>query len=174
MEKAFDNIIKYGLYALVFFLPLWFLPLTISPLNINKQMFLAAFVFLSLILWVVHIFISGKTRFINNKLNFAVIFFIAVVSLSAFFSSSTPQSFWGMNFEYDTLFGFVLYGILFFLFANLVKKEDISKILWSFVFSGVIFSLLFFVQLFKPVFPIDSIGSMSSLAIFLAAVVSVI
>jgi len=171
MGRILEKIFKYGLRLFVFLFPLWFLPLTISPLNINKQMFLAAFVFGLLLLWIIKVFIEGKTRFISNKLNFAILIFLGLSLISAFFSYSKPQSFWGMNFEFDAFFSFVLYGILFFLFANLVKKEEISKIIWVFVLSAEILSLLFIVQLFKPVFPL---GAMSSLAIFLAAAVSVV
>lgn len=171
MEKVLDKIIKYGLRLLVFLLPFWFLPLTASPLNANKQIFLAAFVFLLLILWLVKILIEGKMRFVRNKLNLAVLLLFSVVLISALFSFSKSQSFWGMDFEFDALFGFGLYAILFFLFANLPKDEEISKFLWVFVFSAEILSLLFLIQLFRPVFPL---GSISSLAVFLAAALAVI
>jgi len=176
MENILNKIIKYGLYSLVFLLPLFFLPWTIFPVALNKQMLLAVFVFLLLILWLVKIISSGKLSFAWNKLSVAVLLLLLVLGISTVFSSARIQSFWGMAFEPDTLFSFILYILIFFLFANLLKeKEEISKVIFSFLLSSGILALLFLIQIFKPIFPWDfaqstgfnPVGSIQSLAIFL-------
>ena len=37
------------------------------------------------------------------------------------------QSFWGMSVEPDTLFNFILYGLVFFLFSNLISKKEVFQ-----------------------------------------------
>jgi len=175
MERVLDKIIKYGLYLLVFLFPFWFLPWTISPVAFNKQILLAVFVFLLLILWLVKIISSGKLSFVWNKLNTAVILLLLVLGISTIFSSARIQSFWGMADEPDTFFNFILYGLVFFLFANLISANQLKSVLISFLAGSGILSLLFLIQCFKPIFPwgfaqssgFNSIGSIQSLAVFL-------
>lgn len=171
MERALDKIIKYGLYLLVFLFPLWFLPWTISPFVINKQVFLSIFVFLLLIFWMIKIIITGKLNLTYSKLNIALISLLSVLIISTIFSSSRIQSFWGMGFEPGTLFSFILYILVFFLFANLINESGARCLISVFLASSGILALLFLVQIFKPVFPWDfslnPIGSVQALAVFL-------
>jgi len=173
-----DKIIKYSLYSLVFLLPLFFLPLTNFPLLLNKQMLLSVFVFLLLILWIVKIISSGKLNFKWNKITGSVLLLILVLGISTLFSGSRIQSFWGMSFEPDTLFSFILYGLVFLLFANLINKDQIKSVLISILASSGVLSVLFLIQsLWRPVFPWDfaqsigfnSVGTVQTLAIFLGA-----
>jgi len=178
MKNMLDKIIKYSLYLLVFLLPLFFLPLTSFPIVFNKQMLLSVFVFLLLILWLVKIISSGKLNLTWNKITGSVFLLISILGISTLFSGAKIQSFWGMSFESDTLFSFILYGLVFLLFANLINKEQIKSVLMSFLASSGILSILFLVQsLWRPVFPWDfaqgvgfnSVGTVQTLAIFLGA-----
>lgn len=178
MKNMLDKIIKYSLYSLVFLLPLFFLPLTNFPLLLNKQMLLSVFVFLLLILWIVKIISSGKLDFRWNKITGSVLLLILVLGISTLFSGSKIQSFWGMSFEPDTLFSFILYGLVFLLFANLVNKDQLKSVLISFLASSGILSVLFLIQsLWRPIFSWDfaqsigfnSVGTVQTLAIFLGA-----
>ena len=175
MEKILDKIIKYGLYLLVFLLPLWFLPWTVFPVALNKQMLLSVFVFLLLILWLVKTISSGKLSCAWGKLSTGVTLLLLVFGISTVFSSARIQSFWGMADEPDTFFNFILYGLVFFLFANLISANQLSSVLISFLASSGILSLLFLIQIFKPIFPWDfaqssgfnPVGSIQGLAVFL-------
>lgn len=171
-----DRIIKYGLYSLVFLLPLFFLPLTVFPVILNKQMLLSAFVFLLFILWMLKVMISGKLSLAWGKLSKSIFLFLIILTLSTVLSGSKIQSFWGMSFEPDTLFSFILYAFGFFLFANLLKKEDVLKVILAFLASSGVLSLFFLIQAFwRPVFPwgftqslgFNPVGSVQSLAVFL-------
>ena len=56
-----EKIIKYSFYLLIFLLPLWFLPWTVFPVALNKQMLLAVFVFLLLIIgWIIEILLLTR------------------------------------------------------------------------------------------------------------------
>jgi len=170
-----DKIIKYGLYSLVFLLPLFFLPWTIFPVALNKQMLLAVFVFLLFILWMIKVMIEGKLTFVLGKLTGSIFLLFVVLAISTIFSSSKIQSFWGMSFESDTLFSFILYILVFFLFANLISVNQLKSALISFLTSSGILALLFLIQIFKPIFPWDftqstgfnPVGSVQGLGIFL-------
>jgi len=176
MEQVLNKIIRYSLYLLVFLLPLWFLPFTVLPVIINKQMLLAVFVFLLFILWMLKIMIEGKLNFAWGKITKSLILLFIILGISTAISSSKIQSFWGMSFEPDTLFSFILYLLVFFLFANLISENQLSSAVISFLASSGILSLFFLIQAFwKPLFPWDftqgagfnPVGSVQSLGVFL-------
>jgi len=177
MKNILDKVIKYSLYSLVFLLPLFFLPLTSFPFLLNKQMLLSVFVFLLLILWIIKIIGSGKLNFQWNKITGSVFLLISILGISTFFSGARIQSFWGMSFEPDTFFSFILYGLVFLLFANLINKDQIKSVLISLLASSGVLSILFLIQsLWRPVFPwsfaqnvgFNPVGTVQTLAIFLA------
>jgi len=175
MEKILDKLIKYFLYLLVFLFPLWFLPWTNFPVVLNKQILLSVFVFLLVILWMVKIIISGKVNLSWGKLPLAIIPLLVILAISTAFSSSRIQSFWGMNFEPDTLFSFILYILFFFLLANLINESGARNLISVFLLSSGILALLFLIQTFRPIFPWDfaktpgfnPVGSAQALAVFL-------
>ena len=170
-----DKIIKYGLYLLVFLMPIFFLPWTAFPVDFNKQTLLAVFVFLLLIFWLIKVISSGKISFVWNKLSAAVLLLILALGISAIFSSAGFQSFWGMNVEADTFFNFLLYGLVFFLFSNLISINQLKSVLISVLASSGILALLFLIQAFYKVLPwnftqvagFNPIGSVQALAVFL-------
>jgi len=124
VERILNKKIKYGLYLLVFLLPLFFLPLTNFPVVLNKQMLLAIFAFLLLIFCAVKIISSGKLKFRWDKITLCLLLFILVQGLSTLFSKGRAQSFWGMSFEADTFFNFILYTLLFLFLTNLLGTTE--------------------------------------------------
>jgi len=171
-----DKIIKYGLYSLVFLLPLFFLPRTVSQIALNKEILLSLFVFLLLILWMLKIMIKGKLNFAWGKITKSLILLFIILGISTALSGSKIQSFWGTSFEPDTFYSFILYILVFFLFANLIKKDSIFPTLAAFLVGSGVLAALFLIQIFKPtIFPWDfaqsagfnPIGSVQALAVFL-------
>jgi len=164
MENILNKTTKYCLYALVFLLPLFFLPLTSFLMAQSRQFFLAGFCFLIIILWSLKVFISGKVSFIWNKLSLSVLCLLLVLGISVLFSGSKIQGLWGMSFEPDTFFSFILYAIIFFLFANLVSANHQRKlVLLLFLLSSGILAVLFLINSFVNFLPgaIDSFRSLS-------------
>jgi len=163
-----DCLIKYGLYGLVFLTPIFFLPWTISPIALNKQTLLAVFCFLILIFWSVKIIVSGKINFVWNRLVQAVFLLLIILGASTFFANSKAHSFWGMNIEPDSFFSFILYGLVFFLLANLCQnRKEIIKVVLIFLSSSGILAVAFLIG-FNP------IGSAQALAIFLGGSLSIL
>ena len=186
MEKIIDKIIKILLYLVVFLLPIFFLPLTIFPVAWNKQILLAIICFLVSILWLVKIIKTGKINWVWNKVGLAVLVLLIVLGISTIFSTARAQSFWGTSAEPDTFLNFILYGLTFFLFANLISENQRSnqreisvlKVIKLFLLSSGILALLFLLQeVFKLVLPWDfakgggfnPIGSVQALAVFFGA-----
>lgn len=175
--EILDKIIKYGFLILAFLLPIFFLPLTVFPVAVNKQFLLALFCLLFLILWLIKIVITGKLKIGVNLLSGAVLFFLLVFGVSAIFSLSKTQSFWGMGAEPDVFINLILYALIFFLFANLIElKKDIGWIIGAFLASSGITVLLFLLKIFGlSIFPWDfsqvvgfnPIGTVQALGIFL-------
>ena len=188
-----DEIIKYCLYLLVFLFPFFFLPWTVSPVGLNKQMLLAFIVFSVFVLWGIKVMSFGKIAVRTGKISKLVLLVLSVVGLSFAFSISRSQSFWGSLAEADTLFSFILYGFVFFLFANLLayspegysqgkrtrrkdKGNEVLKAIYFFLAGSGISAVLFFIQSFFKVFPwsftvktggLSPIGSVQALSIFL-------
>ncbi len=177
MENILNKIIKYTLYSFVFLFPLFFLPWTAFPMALNKQILLSIFAFSLLILWVIKIIGTGKLSFRWNKLTGSVLLLLLVLGISTAFSGARAQSFWGMSFEPGTFFSFLLYGLVFLLFANLLKeKKEILRVISFFLASSGVLAALFLIQSFwRPIFPWDfartagfnPIGTVQGLAIFL-------
>ena len=188
MSNILDRLIKISLYLLAFLVPIFFLPLTIWPVALNKQMLLSFLALFCLILWLVKIFFQGKLSIVWNKTALLVLAMILVFGISMFFSGTKAQSFWGMNIEPDSFFNLILFGLVFFLFANLSSYRvteksysvtNISNILYAFLAGTGILSVLFLAQVFlkKPIFPWDfaqslgfnPVGTVQALGLFLGA-----
>ncbi len=172
-----DKAIKWVLYLLAFLVPLFFLPWTTSPVPLNKQILVVILTFLALILWIIKIITSGKISFNLGIVSKAVLLFLIILGLSTFFSDSIGQSFWGTSVEPDIFFNFILYGLVFFLFTNLIRtyKDGTFKMLLIFLASSGILGILFLAQPIFKIFPWDftkingfsPIGSVQALGVFL-------
>ena len=184
MVNYLDRLIKYGLYSLVFLMPIFFLPWTVSPVALNKQTLLAVFCFLILIFWLIKIIVLGKINFVWNNLSKAVLLLIIVLGVSTFFADSKINSFWGMNLESDSFLSFILYGLVFFLFANLLEnKKQILKVVLIFLGSSSILAVVFLIQTFwgsifswefTKVIGFNPIGSVQALAVLLGGSLSIL
>ena len=175
-----DRVGKYVIYFLVFFLPLFFLPFTFDVLDFNKQFFLGILVFISLLFWLIKSFFSGRFEFNSNFLIIPTLVFILVNALSLVFSSSRYSSFWGWPLNVSQGFLTLIYFFtLYFLISNYFNsKKEILKLLSILIFSGFLVSIFSILQIFsKFIFTWDftkfisfnSVGTLNSLTLFLAA-----
>lgn len=190
MGITINKITKYCLYLLVFLFPFFFLPLTISPVNINKEVFFTLALFLIFILWGIKVIGSGRMSIRTDKISRLAFLVLAVAGLSFVFSVSKSQSLFGHLVAPDTFFALILYVLSFFLFTNLLncysRKDDLSGnknnndiliVIYFFLSGSGILALLFFVQLFWKIFPLDLtmiVGSSQSLSIFLGGALVVL
>jgi tetratricopeptide (TPR) repeat protein len=152
------------LLALLVLVPIFFLTFTIpnDVLTLNKQLLIYVGAFLALAVWMFLIIRQGGMVYKKSGLEIGVLVFLATWLLASIFS---PQ--WYKSFVSAT--GFISWGamvLIFFLFVNFFKKEDIGKII-DFYVLGVFLALLFsMLNLFGvPVFKVLNIFSSSALTI---------
>ncbi|MDD4990194.1 MAG: tetratricopeptide repeat protein [Candidatus Pacebacteria bacterium] len=148
MKTTINIITSYLMAGFAFLLPVFFLPNVIQPGLIGKQIFLAVFVFLFAGLWVAKALKSGQIKLFWSKGLFFVLALLLIISLANVFSLSPTQSFWGMNFEPDTTWSFILYSVLFFFclqFAAENKKMIVGTIK-GFLAGSLVLSCMFFLQ----------------------------
>src|SRR3989344_212668 len=96
-ETIYSRLSRWLLIAGVFLLPLFFLPWTTSVLEFNKQMLSVILAGVSLILWLLHVVISGQLSWRTNPLDKGVAAFLLAVSLSTLFSLARFKSLFGLT-----------------------------------------------------------------------------
>ena len=174
--KNFLKIARAAVYFLVFLLPIFFLPFTANVLDFNKQALLLFLVFVSLICWLGSCLISNRLEVNISFLNLPVLALLLISGISTIFSLSRYGSFWGwplaVSPSFISLLGLV---ILYFLIANLFKRDEIPFLFLTLFLSGFLTALYFIFQLFgKFILPFDftktvsfnTIGAINSLAIY--------
>jgi len=162
------KISKYLFYLLVFFLPLFALPQANLSAVFSKKVFLAVFIFLILFCWLVQVLISGKIKYKGGKVSKILFLFLLISAISFALSGFSSQSFFGEPLQTDSLFVFILYGLIFFFALNLLETEkEILHIIKIFLVSSGILSFLFFIQYFSGSISFNPIGSVQALSLFL-------
>ena len=71
-----ETIIRWGLYAFAFLLPLFFMPGNSDVLELNKQLLLIIFCLVLLIAWLGKMIAEGKIEFKKSWLNLGIVFFL--------------------------------------------------------------------------------------------------
>jgi tetratricopeptide (TPR) repeat protein len=174
--KKFLKVARFSVYALIFLLPLFFLPWTSNVLDFNKQTLLLFLVFISLICWLASALISNKLEINTSFLNLPVLTLVLTGGVAVIFSLSRYGSFWGWPLAVSSGFiSLVEFVVIYFLIANLFKKDEILFLFLALFVSGFFAALYFIFQLFgKFILPFDfaknlsfnTIGTVNSLAIY--------
>ncbi len=150
-KKIVDWIIKFSIYATIFFLPLFFLPTVSSALELNKQFLLVVLIGIGFLAWV------GKMAW-ENKIKFKKIFilvplltFLGVMCLNAVFSVYSEVSFWGAEGEeHKSFISMIFFAALFILVLNNIKtKKEIFKVIFVLLASGFLVTLYGILQIWE-------------------------
>lgn len=177
LTKICENTLKYGIYLLVFLLPIMFLPWTSEVLDSNKQVILLLLVFISLIAWMVKTLISGSLSLNLNKTHIAVLIFSLVVLLSTLFSLDKYGSFWGWpRASSESFLTLASLALLYLLISNVFSKKEIFVSIVLLALSGFLAVLIGIFQLlgvflpfnFAKIASFNTIGTVGSLGIFAA------
>jgi len=175
-----DKVIKWGLYVLIFLFPLFFLPFNFNNIELNKQLLLIVFGLILLIAWLGKMIAQGKAEFKKSMLNLGIILFLIFYLISSLLSKNFYLSFVGLNGTVAEAFFTVLgFAIIFFVIVNNFKKtEEIVRLVFPLILSGIFVGLFGLVQLtgrfilpwdFTKLVSFNTIGSANSLEIFLAS-----
>jgi Tfp pilus assembly protein PilF len=86
-----------------------------------------ALVLLAFICYLANSIAVNKIIFPKSRTCLAVFAIFAATLISAIFSQSQTVSIWGGLVQPDTLVSFIVYALVFFLTATMLKKEDYKK-----------------------------------------------
>lgn len=185
---TFNKIIKWCLYIFTFLLPLWFLPFTGNVLDLNKQVLMIVLLTIALIAWLGKLMAQEKVRWYKGLVVFFFLAFVLIYGLATIFSVRPYDSLMGFDPHLARVFINVVYFFVFFLLLVNYTAEDrkkrsveVLKFLTAFLISSAIVGIIGLLQIFgKFILPWDftkvnsfnTIGSMTSLGIFLAVVLT--
>ena len=189
MTKKLPNLItlceaitKYSIYAVVFLLPIFFLPWTSNVLDFNKQTLLVLLSFVAMFAWMVKALVSGKLSLVCTKVNFAVLFFVLVLSGSTIFSLDKYGSFWGWpRVSSESLITIICFAFIYFLISNVFSKQRIVSVVKLLGLSASLAILIGVFQLFGIFLPFDfaktasfnTVGMVGGLGLFMAVLLPV-
>jgi len=181
--KACDFVTRYGVFALIFLLPVFFLPWTTDVLDFNKQSLLLVLAMLAVFASVLKILITGKFKWNKSLIHIAVGILFLAYSVSTIFSVYGYGSFWGQAQQSSaSMATLVCLVLLYFLVSNIFSKKDIFKSAIILCFSAIIAETLGIFQLFGLyIFPFgfaksaafNTIGSAGAMAFFAAILLPV-
>jgi len=175
-----DKIIKWGLSILIFLFPLFFLPFNFNIAELNKQLLLIVFSLILMIVWLGKMIALGKVELRKSMINLGIILFLVFYLISGLLSKNFYLSFVGLNGTVPEAFFTVLsFAIIFFIIVNNFRKaEEISRLVFPLILSGILVGVFGLVQLtgrfilpwdFSKAVSFNTIGSANSLEIFLAS-----
>ena len=183
---AFNKIIKGCIYAFVFLLPLWFLPFTTNILDFNKQILMIVVLTIALIAWLGNLLTQEKIKWHKGLVVLFFLTLLVVYGLATFFSERPYDSLMGFDTHLSRALINIVYFFVFFLIVlnclteNREKRNaTILKFLTVFLVSSVIAGVISLFQILgKFIFPwafaetnsFNTIGTITSLGIFLAVV----
>lgn len=163
---SWENLIKWPLYGVMFLAPIFFLPWGAYPVPLSKQILISSFAFLSLFGYLGKSLKEGKI--IYRSVDKLLIGFILTAAISLFFSNSFLSAFFGQSgAENDSFINIISLVLIFFLAAAVFKIEDLKNILFLYLISGGLLTLIGLFQLFGVFSDFNPLESVLSLAVFL-------
>ena len=144
-ETTYLKVGRWFLMAGVLLLPLFFLPWSTSVLELNKQLLLLVVSGGSLILWLLHVVVSGQLSWRYNPLDKGIVAFLLAVSLSTIFSLARFKSLFGLTGSLsDALVTVIALSIFYFGIVNAFddRGSKIRILLGYSLFIALLFGIL--------------------------------
>ncbi len=135
--QIIDKIIKFLFSALIFLTPLIVLPMTSELFEFNKILLIYLITTLISFFWILKMILAKRIIFKKNLFGlFLILFFLSQV-LATFFSIDVHTSLFGYYGRFNGgLVSTLCYGVLYFAFVSLMKREFVFKILKISLFSS--------------------------------------
>ena len=194
-----NKIIKWCIYILVALIPLWFLPFTGNVLDLNKQVLMIGLLTIALIAWLGKLLTQEKVEWHKGLIVLFFLAFVVVYGVATAFSIRPYDSLMGFDTHLSRALINVIYFFVFFILLVNYREEkesqsatgqpvakkhiEILKLLTIFLISSAIVGVIGLLQILgKFVLPWDftkaasfnTIGTVTSLGIFLAALLPLI
>jgi len=176
LSKKLDRVSFWSLFTVIVLLPVFFLPFTKIPIETSKGLILVIGLAVCIISWAVARFSDGKIVLPKSWLLVSGFFIVLVFLISALFSHTLNESFFGTMFDTGTFY-FVLGAYLLMLMSSILLRDlkNAGMVFWGVAFS---FGLVVVFQIFHLFLPnllsfgiLDGktgniLGSWNSLSIF--------
>ncbi len=146
MLNKLRNFINFGLYCLVFFVPLFFWD---GEFDFSKAIFLRIFIAVLLFLFVLNIFLQHKFKVVKKHKIFFVILFLSFISssVSTFFAINSNISFFGSHTRQFGLYSILHYIIFLLIIIFHVKNfKEIKSFISIILFSSFLVSFYGLIQ----------------------------
>ncbi len=185
-----SKIIKWCLYILLALLPLWFLSITPNILDLDKQILMLGILTVALIAWLGKLLTQENVKWYKGLIAIFFLGFVIIYGLATVFSMQPYESLMGADRHLSRAFiNLVFFFALFLLLVNYDYQQEgetkivgILKFLTVFLASSLVVGVIGLLQVLgKFIFPWDftkttsfnTIGTLTSLGIFLAALLPV-
>lgn len=174
-ETIYLRLCRAVILAGVFLVPLFFLPWTTSVLEFNKQMLLVGVSGAALILWLLHVVVSGRLSWRPNSVDAAIAAVLAASALATLFSLTRFKSLFGLTGSLSESLMVVL-GLSILYFAAVHSFQDKGKSVKMVLVVSLFLALLYGVLQLLGVYifgffeftkstAFNSIGSVNSLGL---------
>lgn len=151
------TLMRYGIYGLVFLMPLFFLPFPFDLLELNKQTLLLASTFIVALLYLFSVVFQSRLSIRQSPIYWSVGGILIAYLFSTIFSKYPYNSFVGI--EGQEFLSFTTIGalaILLYIIINEFREKNGIGIVYSFISSMVFASIYALLQLRGIyIFPID-------------------
>jgi len=125
-----DKVIEYGIYVLVFFVPLIFSYSSFSIYELTKLTFMQIITLILFFTLIIKITTEEKIVCNLNLLNFPIFIFAFILLISTIFSINPTISILGCYWRFQGLSTFLAYIILYvIIITNFKKRERIEKVI---------------------------------------------
>jgi putative inorganic carbon (HCO3(-)) transporter len=133
-----DKVIEYGIYALVFFVPLVFCRLLYDCFELPKMVLVQSIIVMLLLVNL----IKMRIEKIKVKIFYPVVFFLFVCFISTIQSISPSVSIFGVHRLYDGLVLTLTFIIFYFIFISNIKFESqINNLFLCIILSATLVSI---------------------------------
>lgn len=129
LSNILDRISYISLFLVIVLLPIFFLPFTRVPVSTSKGLLVVVGLAISIIFWAVARFSDGKVSFPRSSIVLSGLGIVVVVLLSAFFSTASQMSFFGMIFDVGTFWFMLAAFLLMFITSVMIKDNKSAQML---------------------------------------------
>ncbi|KKQ04163.1 MAG: hypothetical protein US18_C0013G0016 [Parcubacteria group bacterium GW2011_GWB1_36_5] len=159
--NIFERFSFWALFLVIVLLPLFFLPFTNIPIETSKGLLLVVGLAVCIICWGLARFFDGKISLPRSVSLLGGMGVVLAFFLSAFFSKTSPVSFFGTMFDVGT-FWFILSGFLLMLMSSIILRDPKKAkiVLFGAILSGAVVLIFQIAHLLLP--EILSLGILAS------------
>lgn len=130
MERFLTNSIKTGLLVIAFIVPILYWNSTMYPFITLKTVVFQSIVEILAAFWLTLIIFYKEYRPRMTPLTIALLFYLAILLISAFFGVNFWKSFWSTQARLTGIFLIIHLAALFLILKTTVFKEKFWKWLW--------------------------------------------